>query len=313
MCDQDRGCHPVTGCLESANRKDRYLEDRKLFRTRASRGLAGAIAPAWRCACCLTTGAKAPGQAPDPPPAGAGLLSTAAGLRATVPNGRGYALRLLLPPALAKALSPLQWQGPSPLPQRCAGNWTSRGPKPPASARPAPGGRFSPAGSGAGLPLFPDLPVYRAPSHKGGGNAVRFLFPPGGGAEGLAVVPPTPLPWLRPLPLPHRHAAPCPPRAKAPGQVPAASPTGPPAGAGLRCACMTGPCRTVVLDRAGKRRLSTPARGASPNPTDQGDFPVRQAAGMPVSTRQRQGHSPVPALWTGGSPAARFVPAGPLI
>ncbi len=43
------------------------------------------------------------------------------------------------------------WQGPSPLPQRCAGIRTSRGPKPPASARPARGGRFSPAGSGTGL------------------------------------------------------------------------------------------------------------------------------------------------------------------
>jgi len=51
--------------------------------------------------------------------------------------------------ALCDALS--LWQGPSPLPQRCAGTRTSRGPKPPASARPAPGGRFSPAGSGAGL------------------------------------------------------------------------------------------------------------------------------------------------------------------
>ncbi len=43
------------------------------------------------------------------------------------------------------------WQGPSPLPQRCAGITTGRGPKPPASARPATGGRFAPAGSGAGL------------------------------------------------------------------------------------------------------------------------------------------------------------------
>jgi len=53
-----------------------------------------------------------------------------------------------------------------------------RGPKPPASARPAPGGRFVPAGPGAGLPVFPDLPVYRARSRTGGGNAMRFLFPP---------------------------------------------------------------------------------------------------------------------------------------
>ncbi len=45
----------------------------------------------------------------------------------------------------------MPWQGPSPLPQRYIGIRTSRWPKPPASARPAHGGRFSPAGSGAGL------------------------------------------------------------------------------------------------------------------------------------------------------------------
>ena len=42
-------------------------------------------------------------------------------------------------------------QGPSPLPQRPADPWPAGGPEPPARARPAPGGRFSPAGSGAGL------------------------------------------------------------------------------------------------------------------------------------------------------------------
>jgi len=55
-----------------------------------------------------------------------------------------------------------------------------RGPKPPASARPATGGRFAPAGPGAGLSWCLNLPVYRASSREGGGNAVRFLFPPGG-------------------------------------------------------------------------------------------------------------------------------------
>jgi hypothetical protein len=59
--------------------------------------------------------------------------------------------RFPFPPGEVKAPSPLQWQGPSPLPQRHAGIRTSRGPKPPASARPAPGGRFAPAGSGACL------------------------------------------------------------------------------------------------------------------------------------------------------------------
>jgi len=73
------------------------------------------------------------------------------GLLGTVPRGRGNALRFLFPPALTKALPPPQWQGPSPRPRRYAGIRTSRGPQPPASARPAPGGRFAPAVSGAGL------------------------------------------------------------------------------------------------------------------------------------------------------------------
>ncbi len=82
--------------------------------------------------------------------------------------GGGNALSFLAPPGEMNALSPFQWQGPSPLPKRCAGIRTSRGPKPPASARPAHGGRFSPAGSGAGLSWCLDRPIYRAPSRAGG-------------------------------------------------------------------------------------------------------------------------------------------------
>ena len=54
---------------------------------------------------------------------------------------------------------------------------TSRGPKPPASAHPAPGGRFSPAGPGAGLLLVPDPPVYRALFRAGGETRVAFPSP----------------------------------------------------------------------------------------------------------------------------------------
>ncbi len=119
-------------------------------------------------------GGQSPRPAPDPPPAGASpppgralafrgawtdrstgqpsVVPGLAGLQGTVPRGRGKrGARFLFPPALTKALSPLLSQGPSPLPQRCAGIRTGRGPKPPASARPAHGGRFAPAGSGAGL------------------------------------------------------------------------------------------------------------------------------------------------------------------
>ncbi len=123
--------------------------------------LAGAIAPATAPRRDQDRpGAQSPRPAPAPPSAGASrppgraLASVPpgpAGLQGTFPRGRGNALRFLIPPALAKALPPLQWQGPSPLPQRCAGIRTGRGPKPPASARPALGGRFAPAGSGAGL------------------------------------------------------------------------------------------------------------------------------------------------------------------
>ncbi len=78
-----------------------------------------------------------------------------------------------VPPGEAKAPSPLDWQGPSPLPQRPAGIRTSRGPKPPASARPAHDGRFAPAGSGAGL--CPSR-TCRSTGHRparAGGNAGR--------------------------------------------------------------------------------------------------------------------------------------------
>ncbi len=78
-------------------------------------------------------GAIAPRPAPAPPSAGASrppgraltsVLPGPAGLQGSVPRGRGKrGSRFLIPP----------------------------GPKPPASARPAPGGRFAPAGPGAGL------------------------------------------------------------------------------------------------------------------------------------------------------------------
>jgi hypothetical protein len=82
-----------------------------------------------------------------------------AGLRGTVSHGRGKR-GAFPPPAPTNALSPLQWQGPSPLPQRHADPWPAGGPKPPASARPAPGGRW-PA-------VRLDLPVYGALSRTGG-------------------------------------------------------------------------------------------------------------------------------------------------
>jgi len=145
--------------------------------------MAGAIAPAtaprWHQA---RPGAQSPRPAPAPPSAGASrppgraLASVSpgpAGLQGTVARGRGKRDAFPVPArtgegtltaAMAGAIAPATVLR-CPLP--------SRGPKPPASARPATGGRFAPAGSGAGLSLFPDLPVYGAPSRAGRGNAGR--------------------------------------------------------------------------------------------------------------------------------------------
>ena len=49
----------------------------------------------------------------------------------------------------------------------------------PASARPALGGRFSPAGSGAGLLGFAVWPLPAGAGAHGRGKRMRFLFPPG--------------------------------------------------------------------------------------------------------------------------------------
>ncbi len=78
---------------------------------------------------------------------------------------------------------PPRWQRPSPLPRR---NVATRPPQP------ALGERWP--------VVFPDLPVFRAPSRMGGGNAVRFLFPPG---EVKAL---SRFQWQGPSPLPQRYA-----------------------------------------------------------------------------------------------------------
>jgi hypothetical protein len=75
------------------------------------------------------------------------------GLGAGVPPGRGKrGSRFRVPPGGAKGLSPLQWRGPSPLPQRHA------------DLRPS---------------VLRVAPVLRGASRAGGGNAVRFLILPG--------------------------------------------------------------------------------------------------------------------------------------
>jgi len=132
-------------------------------------------------------GGQSPRPAPAPPLAGASrppgraLASTGpgpAGLQGTVARGRGKrGSRFLIPPALTTAPSSLLWQRPSPLPQSNADPCPAGGPKPPASARPALGGRFAPAGSGAGLCCAVGTgPVWKR-SAQAGKRGSRFLFP----------------------------------------------------------------------------------------------------------------------------------------
>jgi hypothetical protein len=144
----------------------RVLSGKQEAVPRGPRGPAGAIAPATSTRCPhASRGPKPPASArPAPggrfPPAGSGAGLSWCGLHGSwwqcsaragethafpFPARRGRGRSESEPPA------PLPWQGPSPLPQRPADPWPAGGPKPPASARPAPGKRFSPAGSGAGL------------------------------------------------------------------------------------------------------------------------------------------------------------------
>ncbi len=151
-------CHSRTG-RSTGHRSARAGETRVAFPDPARNGegtitaaMAGAIAPAkslhWHQD---QPGAKAPGQRPPlagaSPPPGRALASGVpgpAGPQGAVARGRGKrGSRFLFPPGLTKALSPLPWQGPSPLPQRHADPWPAWGQSPPASARPATGGRWT--------------------------------------------------------------------------------------------------------------------------------------------------------------------------
>ncbi len=170
-------------------------------------------------------GGQSPRPAPAPLPAGASpppgralasVFPGPAGLQGTVPRGRGKrGSRFLIPPGGGKVLPMPKWQGPSPLPRCHAGVRTSRGPKPPASARPAPGGRFSPAGPGAGLCWFRTCRSAGDRPARAGKRGSRFLIPP---EQAKA---PSPLHWQGPSPQPQRRAGISTSRVpKAPGQRP---------------------------------------------------------------------------------------------
>ena len=125
--------------------------------------LAGAIAPATAIRWHQDgPGAKAPGQRPPRPRRA--LLARRVGrwplsfpdlpiYKAPFRAGGGNAMRFLVPPEQATALPPLDWQGPSPLPQRPAAPGGPAARAPPdrggAPARPRGGGSGScPSASG---------------------------------------------------------------------------------------------------------------------------------------------------------------------
>jgi len=219
-------------------------------------------------------GAQSPRPAPDPPTAGASrppgraLAFRGAWTDRSTGNRRARAgeTRVAFPvPARRGVLRDARslWHGPSPLPRRCAGIRTDRGPKPPASARPATGGRFSPAGSGAGLLWCLDLPVYKAPSRAGGETRVAFPDPARTGV--LADVRSL---WQGPLPLPQRHADPWPPAStRRVGRWPSAVPEP----AGLQ--------GTVARGRGERAAFPDPVRRENPFPRIGKCFPAAPAAG----------------------------------
>ncbi len=211
------------------------------FRGPARRGegpfiaaMAGAIAPATAPRRDQDQpGAHSPRPAPAPPPAGASrppgralasVFPGPAGLQGTVAQGRGKrGSRFHFPPAQTTA-PPASMAGA--IVPATAPHWHQNQPgaqKPPASARPAHGGRFAPAGSGAGL--CPSR-TCRSAGHRlerAGKRGSRFLFPP----AQTTVLPP--LPWQGPSPLPQRHTDPWP--AGGPKPPASARPAG--SGAGL--------------------------------------------------------------------------------
>jgi len=203
-------------------------------------------------------------------------------------------MRFLFPPEQAKGPSPLQWQGPSPLPQCCAGIRTGRGPKAPGQRPPRPRrallarrvGRWpfvvpGPAGLGGTVP-------------RGRGKRDAFLVPARTG-EGTsnasmagAIAPATSLHW-------HQDQ----PGAKAPGQRPprhrrALCPAG--SGAGLcfsRTFRSTGHCPA----RAEKREaFLVPARTGEGTSNASMAGAIAFATGIRRDQDQPGAQSPRPAL-----------------
>jgi len=172
-CCFSRSVFPFSKVLKQC--RSQGLPDRKAGNSSSRHILAGIIAPA-KAPCCPLAGrgTKAPGKR-LPGRAQAFCWSRtcrSAGHR----RAREGEPRVAFPgPARPwqKHYQRLNGRGHRPCHSATLVSGPAGGPKPPASARPAHGGRFAPAGSGAGLSFVPDLPVCGAPSRAGGGNAGR--------------------------------------------------------------------------------------------------------------------------------------------
>ncbi len=204
-----------------------WLANRKLFRLRAPHAVWPGPSP--RPCAARATGlpvATAPGGCPTRPWRALRprrvrrwpfVVPGPAGPQGTVAHGRGKrGSRFLAPPGGTKAVSPLQWQGPSPLPQRHAAPWPAGGQCPRPAPDPPPAGASLPPGRARACRCSRTC---RSAGHRparAGKRGSRFLFPPG---EVKALSPPQ---WRGPSPLPKRYAF----------ITPAGGPK-PPAGAGL--------------------------------------------------------------------------------
>jgi hypothetical protein len=169
--------------------------------------MAGAIAPATMLGWHQDQpGAKAPGQHPTRPRQALAFCWSRTCRSTGHRRARAGETRVAYPdpPGVAQALSPFQWQGPSPLPQRCAVPWPAGGQSP----RPAPDPPMAGASRPPGRALACGVP---------GPAGLQGIVPRGRGKRGSRFPRPetgakgrTPLPWQSLLPLPDRHAAPWP-------------------------------------------------------------------------------------------------------
>ncbi len=176
------------------------------------------------CAVPWPAGGHSPRPAPAPP-LGRALRPRRVGrwpfvalgpadLQGTVAHGRGNAVRFLIPPGVEVALRRRHGRGHRPC-HSAALSHVQPGAKAPGQRPPRPwAGRFSAAGSGAGLRCsWTCRSAGHRPAQAGDTQCVSCSRP-----ETVQAL--SPLQWQGPSPLPQRHAVPRPTGAKAPGQRP---------------------------------------------------------------------------------------------